>query len=280
MLKQRFITAVVLVAALLASLWALPLIGMAAVFALVMAVASWEWSAMSGFPGRGQRSLAVVISLVAMAGLGISVGLFEGVLDWAQVQSVMHLACLWWAIALLWVMSYPGSARLWSHPVMLIVMGALSLLPTWLAFTSLRALDQGVLWILFLIGIVAAADIGAYFFGRAFGRAKLAPAVSPGKSWAGFWGGQLTAALLVAGLWSIWPGGMPFGLGACIAIALATALASVLGDLLESAVKREAGLKDSGTILPGHGGVMDRIDSLCAAAPVFTLGFILAGGVG
>ncbi len=278
MLKQRFITAVVLVVALLASLWALPLLGMAAVFALVMAVASWEWSAMSGFPERWQRSVAVVISLLAMGALGLSVGLFDGLLDWNQVQSVMHLACLWWAIALLWVMSYPASARLWSHKLVLIVMGALSLLPTWLAFTSLRALDQGVLWILFVIGIVAAADIGAYFFGRAFGRSKLAPAVSPGKSWAGFWGGQFTAALLVAGLWSIWPGGMPFGLGACIVIALTTALASVLGDLLESAVKREGGIKDSGTILPGHGGVMDRIDSLCAAAPVFTLGFILAGG--
>ena len=278
MLKQRFITAVVLVVALLASLWALPLLGMAAVFALVMAVASWEWSAMSGFPERWQRSVAVVISLLAMGALGLSVGLFDGLMDWNQVQSVMHLACLWWAIALLWVMSYPASARLWSHKLALIVMGALSLLPTWLAFTSLRALDQGVLWILFVIGIVAAADIGAYFFGRAWGRSKLAPAVSPGKSWAGFWGGQLTAALLVAGLWSIWPGGMPFGLGACIAIALTTALASVLGDLLESAVKREGGIKDSGTILPGHGGVMDRIDSLCAAAPVFTLGFILAGG--
>ena len=155
-------------------------------------------------------------------------------------------------------------------------MGLLVLVPTWFALMALRLHSNGVGLIFVLIALVTAADIGAYFTGKAWGKAKLAPNVSPGKSWAGFWGGLVTSALLALSLWWLLDGGQHSGL-AVMAIAVATSLASVLGDLLESMVKREQGVKDSGRILPGHGGMLDRLDSMTAAAPVFALCLLLAG---
>jgi len=156
-------------------------------------------------------------------------------------------------------------------------MGVAVLLPTWLALSYLRNLPNGAWLLLMLVALVAIADIGAYFFGRRFGKAKLAPAVSPGKSWAGFWGGLACSVSFMAALWYFWPGGMPVSLPAMLVLAAITSLASVLGDLLESMVKRHRGIKDSSQLLPGHGGVMDRVDSLTAASPVFALGLMSVG---
>ena len=218
--------------------------------------------------------------------VGVCVGLM-GLVAWqgaiyadtnvALVRELLTAACVWWAIALLWVKSYPASAALWGTVAMRVLMGFLVLVPAWLAVTYLRLLADGVYLILMLIALVAAADIGAYFFGRAFGKSKLAPAVSPGKSWAGFWGGMLCSTSLMAALWYLWPGGMSVALLPMMVLAAITVLASVLGDLLESMVKRHRGIKDSGNLLPGHGGFMDRLDSLTAASPVFTLGMMSVG---
>jgi phosphatidate cytidylyltransferase len=129
-----------------------------------------------------------------------------------------------------------------------------------------------------LVAVVAAADIGAYFSGRAWGRHKLAPKVSPAKTWEGFWGGLMAVALAAVLLWSLLPvQAAHISLAAVLAVTLTTALASVVGDLSVSMVKRQSGAKDSGSLLPGHGGVLDRLDSLCGAAPVFALGLLLAG---
>ena len=155
------------------------------------------------------------------------------------------------------------------------MMGMFTLLPAWLALVYLSYHQYSISLILILVALVASADIGAYFVGRHWGRAKLAPLVSPGKSWAGFWGGLGSSSLLAYVLWLLLP--VELGLLPVLAIALATSLASVLGDLVESMVKRQQGVKDSGVILPGHGGMMDRLDSLTAAAPVFSLCLILAG---
>jgi phosphatidate cytidylyltransferase len=195
------------------------------------------------------------------------------------LREIFIAACLWWAIALLWVKAYPLSSGLWGSKGARSVMGLLVLVPAWLALSYLRSLPEGVYLILVVIGLVVAADVGAYFTGRAFGKAKLAPAVSPGKSWAGFWGGLASCLTLMAILWRIWPEGMPISLPAALGLALVTGLASVLGDLLESMIKRHRGIKDSGNLLPGHGGIMDRIDSITAAAPVFALGLIVSGWV-
>jgi phosphatidate cytidylyltransferase len=148
------------------------------------------------------------------------------------------------------------------------------LLPAWIGLAYLR-LDQAGSWlILYVIALVACADIGAYFAGRAFGRHKMAPAVSPGKTLEGLAGG-ITAVALFALLISAIALPAAISPSAFLLLSMATALASVLGDLVESMVKRHRGVKDSGTLLPGHGGVLDRIDSLAAAIPVFAFGMVI-----
>ena len=193
-----------------------------------------------------------------------------------NVQSLLGVAGAWWAIALLWMRGYPVSAQMWGNPWMLGLMGLLVLLPAWLAVVFLLHYPQGGLLLLFMVILVAAADIGAYFAGRRWGRRKLAVEVSPGKSWEGFWGG-MAACTLLALLVHVGLRPSQLGLPGILAVILCSALASVLGDLLESMVKRHRGVKDSGKILPGHGGLLDRIDGHTAAAPVFALGLILAG---
>ena len=127
-----------------------------------------------------------------------------------------------------------------------------------------------------MVATVVVADVGAYFFGRALGRHKLAPNVSPSKTWEGFWGGFVASGLLAALIWWVLPVELShLSLQVILGLILSTALASVLGDLMVSMVKRESGHKDSGVLLPGHGGVLDRLDSICGAAPVFALGYML-----
>ncbi len=168
----------------------------------------------------------------------------------------------WWALALLWIAVAPASVNRGRAAVA----GLFALVPVWLALVRLHA--QGPQLMLFLLLLVVAADIGAYFAGRALGKHKLAPRVSPGKTWEGVGGGLVAAALMAAfGVWWFSMDTVPF-----MALCILVAIASVVGDLTESMFKRHAGLKDSGTLLPGHGGVLDRVDSVTAAAPVFLIG--------
>ena len=280
MLKERVITGVSIVGGLLAALIFLEPVALSCVFAVLVLIGAWEWANLSGFTVSWQK--AVYVILVA-AGIGFCINftqLFaEGQVQTAVVQEILRVACTWWAIALLLVKFYPGSAVLWGGRLMRAGIGIIVLVPAWLAVSFLRTTSDGIFSILLAIALVVAADVGAYFAGRAFGKAKLAPNVSPGKSWAGFWGGMALSLLLVVPIWLYWPGGLPIALPAMLVLAGVTVLASVLGDLSESMVKRHRGIKDSGNILPGHGGVMDRLDSLSAALPVFTLGFILSGWV-
>ena len=276
MLKQRVITAVLIVVVLLAAIAGLSPSQLSLVFAAIVLLAAWEWSDLSGLQSLPAR-LAYVVGIGALiAALAVHLGFYHS-LETRPVRDVLVAACLWWAIALLWVKGYPVSAGLWGSRLMRLSMGALVLLPTWVALSYLRSMHSGVWMILMLVALVAAADIGAYFVGKAFGKSKLAPAVSPGKSWAGFWGGVACTLALMALLWFAWPAGMPVGLLPMLSVAVATVLASVLGDLLESMVKRHRGIKDSSHILPGHGGIMDRVDSLTAASPVFALGLMSVG---
>lgn len=270
MLKQRVITAVIMVAVFLSVLFVAPPVAFSVFITLVVAAAAWEWGNLCNLTTAVTKALFVV-----------SVLLLGGVVWWAiktvagfNAQTVLLVSGIWWGVALLWVQGYPASAILWRSRWIRCVMGCLVLLPTWLAFVVLRGLPEGQWLILAVVLIVAAADIGAYFTGRAFGKRKLAPNVSPGKSWEGVMGGVVAALTVTATLTLVSGHAIT---GVTLLIGLATALLSVVGDLLESMLKRFRGIKDSGSILPGHGGVLDRIDGLVAAAPVFAL-VILATG--
>jgi phosphatidate cytidylyltransferase len=185
-------------------------------------------------------------------------------------EIVLAVAVLWWLVALAWVAFAPRRVSPWSAALA----GLLALVPAWLALVRLRFdLPRGAEWMIFALLLVFAADIGAFFAGRRFGRLRLAPAVSPGKTWEGVLGGAAASALVgIAG--SGWFG-VP--LYTFLPLCLAAVAFSVVGDLTESLLKRFAGVKDSGTLFPGHGGVMDRIDSVTGAAPVLLFGLTVLG---
>lgn len=269
-LKQRVITALLITLVFLAALFLAPAVIFKVFLAIVVMTAAWEWANLCGYSSLGQRTVYVFIMTVVAAVLGWLI-----LHQWISMQQLLTVSAGWWAIALLWVQGYPASRILWQAPLIRAVMGGLVLLPTWFSLVTLRDLPDGALWILAAVLIVAAADIGAYFSGRRWGRRKLAPSVSPAKSWEGVAGG-VVAAILTFGVFLTLSGASP--LQWLLLIAIPTALISVLGDLLESMLKRHRGIKDSGNILPGHGGVMDRVDGLAAAVPIFTLALLLVKG--
>jgi len=242
--------------------------------AVVVTYAAWEWANLASISNKAVGLLYALSVATLLALSGYVLGLFTpGSVSLDTSKSLMAWLAPWWAIALLWVQGYPSSAVIWGSCWVRGVIGYLVLVPAWLALVILIHAVQGE-WLIFVVVlIVALADIGAYFSGRKFGKHKLAPHVSPKKTWEGLFGGVATNILLVVVLGILLkldPDQWLMLLG----MVSITVLASVLGDLLESMIKRHRGIKDSGNILPGHGGVLDRIDSLTAALPVFTLIFI------
>lgn len=275
MLKQRIITALVLLALLLPALFWPLLWPFALLMLLMVGAAGWEWGRLNGLAG----GRAVLLGLAIAA---------AGLLAYASGWALRVPPLLWWFATALWVLGGAwvlarGVARWPQWPIGLrLLLGALLLGLVWLALAQAKA--RGVNFLLSIFVLVWAADIAAYFGGRAFGRRKLAPGISPGKSWEGVWSGML-GVLLLAGAWiafdrstgqavpslfSELQGRLGLVAGA-LALLFLTAL-SVVGDLFESLVKRSAGAKDSSSLLPGHGGVFDRIDALL---PVFPLALAL-----
>jgi len=263
-LRHRVATAAVLIAVLLAVLFALPARATLGVLTLIVLLGAWEWSA---FLKSGRRGVRIGYVLLIGAALPLA---WHAAATRAGLQWLLGAAALWWVAALAWVMFAPrrvaaGTAAL---------AGLCALVPAWLALARLRlAGPRGAEWVLFCLLLVWMADIGAYFAGRRFGRRRLAPEVSPGKTWEGVLGG-VAACIPVAVGGSFW---FSVPLGGFLVLCLAAVSASIVGDLTESLLKRFAGVKDSGTLFPGHGGVMDRIDSLTAAAPVLLLGLTVLG---
>jgi len=273
LLRQRVVTAVALAAVFLAALFGLQPQWFALFAGGAILLGFREWavlSSLSRIPGLVYMTVAATVMAALFWYLGFA--LQQPVLD--LLQPTFLVACVWWAVALLWVQGYPSSAVLWGNAAVRMVMGFLVLLPPWLALSWLVTLEGGRWLVVLVILAVACADIGAYFFGRAFGRHKLAPAVSPGKTLEGLAGGLVTVLLVISAVIALSPSQRSLWLEWVLVIVL-TVLTAVLGDLLESMIKRHRGVKDSGTLLPGHGGLLDRIDSLTAALPVFTLMYIL-----
>lgn len=264
MLKQRIITAVLLAALFLTTLFfASPWIFVLFVVS-ILAVSAWEWANLCGLTSQVGRVAYALSFLVLSALCWWCIYQFE----WFSAKSLLVAALCWWAIALLWVQGYPSSAVLWRAPIVRMLMGACVLVPAVIGTYELRFHSQGVVWVIAVVAVVAAADSGAYFTGRAFGRTKLSPSVSPGKSWEGVAGGALLVSLLAVVFALVWS---KLTIQQCLIVAVSTGLVSVLGDLLESMLKRHRGIKDSSQLLPGHGGVLDRVDGLVAAIPVFAL---------
>tara|TARA_R110002167_G_scaffold68738_7_gene194083 strand:- start:131 stop:712 length:582 start_codon:yes stop_codon:yes gene_type:complete len=192
---------------------------------------------------------------------------------------------MWWLIATMLVMTFPDSSRYWKQPWVSALLGFVVIIPMWKAlvfiressFTPIESFNP-LLLILYILLLVWAADVGAYFTGKAWGKSKLAPNVSPGKSWAGAWGGVSAAMILGAVTSYLMELSFSMSLQFLVITAL-TAMISIIGDLTESMLKRTRGIKDSSALLPGHGGVLDRIDSLLAAIPVFVFLLMSIGWV-
>lgn len=268
MLKTRVITALVLVALLLPALFYLPQNYWALLVAAFIGIAAWEWGALLGWRAAGRVVLGavtalicVVVSLLDPAAIG-NEGAGGMATEWV-LAAYAASAIFWCLIMPFWLF------RKWSlvGPIGLLV-GAVVLLPTWLAMVQLRVFGSGVL--LGIFAVVWMADIAAYFSGKAFGKHKLAPSISPGKTREGAIGavlGVVIYGLLVRQIFSLDVLSLPLWILSLIGI---TAI-SIVGDLYESLLKRKAGIKDSSNILPGHGGVLDRIDSLTSTLPVVAL---------
>lgn len=273
MLKQRVITALVLAIIFLLALFGLPAGYFSFFIGAVLLVGGWEWAKMSGFGNTLPRLVycfgLLCLLIAASAYFGFA-GEARPALDKGSIRDLLLVGCGWWAIALLLVQGYPSSAILWGSPWVRLVMGIAVLVPAWVALVYLRQQDYGAWLVLLLILVVALADSGGYFAGRRFGKRKLALAVSPGKTWEGFAGGLAANLLLTAILCGL----LAIDWRLALAVIIPTSLVSVLGDLLESMVKRHAGVKDSGSILPGHGGILDRVDGITAGAPVFALAIL------
>ncbi len=264
MLKSRIITGFVLALTALAVIYLLPHRWFAVFWWLVGCVGAYEYAGLAGVERKWLRwAYAGLFSVLVGATLQFGALVEPGLLMGAAV----------WAAALAVVFTYPASG-VCIRPWVTGVLGIFICWSAWIALQVVRGAPGGSNWLLWLFLVVAFADIGAYFTGRALGRHKLAPEVSPGKTWEGFWGGMLTASLICGGI-LVAMGRFNQG---WIFIMVLLVTVSVVGDLFESVLKRERGVKDSGTILPGHGGALDRIDSALAVLPWFAL-ILLYGGL-
>lgn len=267
MLKQRVITALWLAPLALFGFFGLEGHAFLAFVSVIIALAGWEWARLAGFATQVQRVIYAVVSVAVLLLLNSNEAL---------LMPVLYVAGVFWLLAIAMVVTFPNSIACWGGNLGKLLIGLVIIVPAGLGLQVLKNLPQGNTLILSLMLLVWGADIGAYFFGRTFGKRKLAPRVSPGKSWAGLFGGLFTSVCIAAGL-AVYLQVPASQFVAVLLGAVVVVLFSVIGDLTESMFKRQMGIKDSSQLLPGHGGVLDRIDSLTAAAPIFALLLLLSG---
>lgn len=276
MLLHRVLTAIILVPLVLCCLFYLPDALFQWVFLGVFAIGAFEWGNMLEKVFRKVSFLKWIF--VALFSIGaLSIQHFSQFFD---LDFLLYLGCAWWISCVALVRQYPTKLKFWKQSLLLLVIfGLLTLLPAYFALLELKRFSfassglSGEQLILGLLLITISADTGAYFSGKKWGKRKLMPKVSPNKTWEGFYGGMIMACFILSAYWIF----LGFDLFIGVFVTVMTVFASVLGDLSESMFKRHAKVKDSGSLLPGHGGILDRIDSLTAALPVFALLLILFG---
>lgn len=284
MLKQRIITAVVLAPLALAGILFLPIEGFKLAVAGVICLGAYEWANMSGITARIFKGWFTVFVAVILGVLIIAV---DAESIWLQGQLhpiysfILWISAIWWTASLFMILAYPRYSDIWKNSIPIrAFFGVLTLIPTWVAIVMLRTSlyevtpVYGASLLFYVLGIVWAADIGAFFVGVKFGKHKLRPNVSPGKSVEGLIGGVVASFAIIA-FAAMHYQFEASRIGVHVAIGIITVAVSALGDLNESMIKRCAGIKDSGKLLPGHGGVMDRIDSLTAAFPIFAFCYMM-----
>jgi phosphatidate cytidylyltransferase len=277
MTKTRVLAALVMGPAAIAAVLLLPTPWMAALTAAIFLVGLWEWLHLAGIDDTIPRGLLLIANLLLMVTLVWASGSDSGgSLVLLQIMSVIGVG--WWLLVMLWLRKphFGGEGARYGR-ILKLAAATLSIVPAWCALAFLHAEQpNGHYWLLLALAVVWAADSGAYFAGRRFGKHKLSPRISPNKTVEGLVGGVI-AAMLVALISAPFIGTPLAQLPAVALVAAWTILFSVVGDLFESLLKRQAGAKDSGHLIPGHGGVLDRIDSVLAALPVFAFGKSLFG---
>lgn len=272
MLIQRILTAIVLIPLVIIALFFAPLSIFSYLIIAVCALAAWEWR--NFLAKKSEKTVLlffIVFSIVFLYFIPI-----ESTLKSQLFALIICLSVIWWLAALLLVVGYPNSAKYWSKsPLIKLLFAFFTLVPFFIGMLELRTINYsvnsytGAIWLLYVFVLVWATDTGAYFAGRAIGKRKLAVKVSPGKTVEGFIGGVCLATLVC--VIAYLTGYFNINFTQFLFSSLLAILASVLGDLTESMFKREAGIKDSGNLIPGHGGILDRIDSLTSAVPVFAV---------
>lgn len=272
MLRQRVITALLILLIFLCTLFAAPGFVFVILITILLLISAWEWANIAYWHRPMQRFIYVLATGLLLSVVVVIADISPKLtMNTEIIRYLLIISVSWWGLSLLWLQSYPASAVLWSRRWVLALVGWLILIPAWAALLYLHGLKHGNWLIVLVVAIVITADVGAYFSGKVLGKNKLAPIISPGKSWEGFCGGLIATAFLALSVawmldFSQWI--------QLVTVIVLVALASIVGDLVESMAKRNRGIKDSGSMLPGHGGFLDRLDSLTAAVPVFALAII------
>lgn len=270
MLKQRIMTALILLPIVVSAILYLPNPAFALLWAVALNLAAWEWSALARLSSLVSRIIWLFVINVVLIALWFNINVS------AITDTVMLLAAGFWGVVMVSLL-FDITRRMadlsaTAYRTVSVATGVFIIVPTWLALVLLHQSEPSRVLLVFCL--VWSADTGAYFAGRRFGKRKLAPSISPGKSWEGVIGGLLVSLLLVY-VWSLTADMPQAEQVAFIIISMIAVMVSIYGDLLESVFKRVSGIKDSGQLLPGHGGIMDRLDSITAAGPIFMAGYLI-----
>jgi phosphatidate cytidylyltransferase len=272
MTKTRVLAALVLTPIAILAILLLPTPWLVALAAVLFLAGMWEWFRLADVDDTLARTILMVVNLALMVAIVWGSRLPDGSLSFVLLKLATVIGVVWWLLACLWLKHFSFASDHATHArVFKLAAGTLAIVPAWCALAWIHAEPMGPRWLFVSLALVWAADSGAYFVGRHYGKRKLSPRISPNKTVEGLLGG-LAAGLVVAMAFAPLAGATLAQLPAVALVTLVAVGFSVVGDLFESLLKRHVGAKDSGDLIPGHGGILDRIDGVIAALPVFALG--------